>query len=308
MFLITGSNGYIGTHVVKLLRTMGESCVCMDINLDTDDNVEYTKNCVFYNGDYGNYPMLCYIFKKHPEITTVIHLGALKDVNESVNNPLIYYTYNVSKTISLLNVMKSFDVKNIVFISTSAIYDNNRNLNPISPYGKSKLMIEDILRDDVFFNHIILRLFNVSGSIRYDDPTKMMVLQKFIYNIKKHGVIKVFGTDHETHDGTCIRDYVHVDDVSFVIYEFAKKISETNVFNRTYDIGSGNHTSILDIIDTIKKHATTSFETVFEDKRDGDMPISVSDITDTKVSLNWFPSQKSSLDYIIKELINYYNI
>ena len=227
MILVFGGAGYIGSHTVKHLLDNGYQVVVAD-NLIYGHREAVDKRAIFEHADLLDKYSLQQLFNKH-KIDAVIHFAAFAYVGESVAEPQKYYFNNVVGTINLLNVMMEHNVKDIVFSSTCATYgepkytpiDENHPQNPINPYGRTKLMIEQIFADyerAYGLRHIALRYFNAAGcsadgSIGESHTPETHLIPLVLKAITgERKSISVFGTDYDTPDGTCIRDYIHVDD------------------------------------------------------------------------------------------------
>jgi len=270
--LVTGGAGYIGTHTVVELLEEGQQVVIVD-NLCNSSLVSLArvkditgKEPIFYQGDVLDKAFLASVFLKH-EIDSVIHFAGLKAVGESVAKPVSYYQANVQGTLTLLDAMKEADVFKLVFSSSATVYGDPQSLpileqSPVggttNPYGTSKLMVEMILADavksDPRWAFVILRYFNpvgahVSGLIGEDPngiPNNLLpyIAQVSVGKLKALGV---FGDDYNTPDGTGVRDYIHVVDLACGHLKALTRIeNETGLF--TYNLGTGNGYSVLDMI------------------------------------------------------------
>src|SRR5258708_6996658 len=257
--LITGGLGYLGSHIcVELLLNTTFNIIVVD-NLSNSDIKTCekiykitNKTIKFYNVDIKDFDGLNFVFNVH-KIDKVIHLAALKSVNESVNNPLTYYDNNVNGTINLLKVMKLYNVNFLVFSSSATVYKpsddmlkEEDDLQPCNPYGHTKLMIEQILKDMKDLNCVILRYFNPIGNhssgILIDIHGENLI-PHICKSIINNTPLNIYGNDYNTIDGTGIRDYIHVCDL-------AK--AHTAVLNccckHIYNLGTGKGTSVLQLI------------------------------------------------------------
>ncbi len=228
MILVVGGAGYIGAHINKELNINGyETLVLDDLSYGHEDFVRWGK---FERADIGNIEELRKIFGKY-DITAVMHFAAFTYVGESVEDPQKYYRNNVCNTLNLLKVMLEFDVKKLVFSSTCATYGDPVEIpitehhpqNPISPYGRGKLMVENVLADyseAYSLDYISLRYFNAAGADpdseigELHDPETHLIPLILDAAAGRRENIKIFGTDYPTFDGTCIRDYIHVTDLA----------------------------------------------------------------------------------------------
>ena len=253
MILVTGGAGYIGSHCVLSLLKKGIDVVVFD-NLSTGhiETIETLKkfgNLKFYQGDLLNTDEIKKVFEN--KIDAVIHFAALSQVAESMKNPQKYYINNVIGTINLLNTMIKNNVKKIVFSSTAATYgepkytpiDENHPQNPINPYGKTKLMIENIMDDyDKAYDlkSVRLRYFNVIGADKdinigeWHNPETHLVPNILKSTFENSKTFEIYGQDYNTKDGTCVRDYINIEDLidaHILALEYLNKNNETNFFN-----------------------------------------------------------------------------
>ncbi|HIJ60687.1 MAG TPA: UDP-glucose 4-epimerase GalE [Nitrospirae bacterium] len=311
--LVTGGAGYIGSHVVKHLAKRGYEVLTFD-NLSTGHKwaVKYSN---LFVADLNNKEAIkkCIVdFRPN----AVIHFAASIEVNESVLNPIKYYINNISNTINLLEVMKEEGVNKFLFSSTAAVYgnplkvpiDEDSPLNPINPYGNSKKMIELILKDisqaNSDFCYVSLRYFNVAGADK--DGELGQVYENSIHLITRAlKVIKgsidklqIYGTDYDTADGTCIRDYIHVDDLAdahLIALDYLLDGKENNIFN----CGYGHGYSVKEVIETVKKVTALPLKVEETGRRAGDPAILIADNRKIKKVLGWLPKY-NNLDYIIQ--------
>lgn len=310
--LITGGAGYIGSHTNKLLNQKKHQTIVID-NLE-NGHLEAVKWGKFIHGDLVNIETLRNIFQNH-QIDAVLHFAAYAYVGESVSNPEKYYLNNLSSTLNLLKVMKEFQCNKIVFSSTCATYGNPEYIpidedhvqNPINPYGRSKLMIEKILKDysDAHgLNYISLRYFNaagadIEGEIGEDhDPETHLIPLILDAASGKRADIKVFGTDFDTHNGSAIRDYVHVTDLAeahLLALEYLEQGGKSDCFN----LGNGQGHSILEVIERVKTITGRDFKVTKVERRKGDPAVLIGKADKAKRLLNWKPAY-SDLDIIIK--------
>ena len=284
MILVVGGAGYIGSHLVKELIT-NEEVVILD-NLSTGFRSLVDSRAVFVEGNLGDESVLEYIFTTYP-IKAVMHFAANSLVGESVLHPYKYYQNNVAATLTLLNSMIKHNVKNFIFSSTAATYgipnveliDEEQPTNPINPYGRSKLMIEQVLED--FSNayglhYVVLRYFNAAGAHesaeigeRHDPETHLIpiILQHLLGQRER---ISVFGTDYDTPDGTCIRDYIHVTDLANAHILALNALLENKKSTATYNLGNGKGYSVKEVIETCEKITGIKAIIEYADRRPGD--------------------------------------
>ena len=309
-----GGAGYIGSHTVKHLIENGYEVVVAD-NLSMGHR-EAVTTPHFEIADLADKDSLDRVFKKY-KIDAVIHFAAFIAVGESVENPAKYYRNNVVGTINLLDVMLANNVKNIVFSSTAAVFGNPEytpineahKTSPINPYGWTKLMIEKIFADyrtAYGLNYIALRYFNASGCSTdgtigesHNPETHLIPLVlKAIKGDREN--IKIFGTDYDTPDGTCIRDYIHVEDLALAHRLAIENISK---FSGVINLGTSTGTSVKEIINIAEKITGRPCPTVFEARRAGDPAILCADNKKAGEILGWHPTH--TMEDIIKTAWNW---
>lgn len=300
--LVIGGAGYIGSHMVRMLAKQGYNPVVFD-NLSKGHR-EAVVNYPFELGDLGDKARLTEVFKKYG-IEAVMHFAAFAEVGESVKEPSKYYHNNVAKVLDLLDALVGNDIKYFVFSSTAATFgepirpkiDESHPQNPINPYGNTKLMVEKILADfDTAYGlkATALRYFNASGA---DDSGEIgeshnpethlipIVLQAAA---GKRPSIKMFGTDYPTPDGTCVRDYVHVNDLARAHILALEKMFKDNVSER-FNLGSGNGFSVAEIVKEAKRITGIDFTVEKAPRRDGDPAVLVADSAKAERILGWKP-------------------
>lgn len=290
--LVTGGCGYIGSHTVVDLLNEGMDVVIVDnlINSKKDilDKIKKitNKNCQFYQIDLCNKDELKEVFEKE-NIDSVIHFAGLKAVGESVEKPLMYYQNNLISTLNLLELMKEYNVKKIVFSSSATVYGNPNSLPiyedfPLSvtnPYGSTKLMIENILKDlykaDNSFDITILRYFNPIGAHKSgllgEDPNGIPNnLMPYIVRVATGilPILNIFGNDYNTIDGTGVRDYIHVCDLSYG-HVLALKNKKEGL--KIYNLGTGKGTSVLELVQIFEKVNNIKINYQIVDRREGDI-------------------------------------
>ncbi|SRR5574344_934759 len=326
MILVTGGAGYIGSHCALELLRQGYDVVIFD-NLETG-HIEIVnklkqadfkgKIIDFIKGDLRNSEDISEVFKKH-KIEAVIHFAAYSLVEESVKNPAKYYMNNVYGSMNLFNAMVENDVKKIVFSSTCATYgeptyvpiDEKHPQSPINPYGMSKLMIEKILDDyNMAYNlkSVRLRYFNVAGASEtgltgewHDIETHLIPnILKSTFNQSK--TFKMFGEDYDTPDGTCIRDYVNVEDLAeahILALKYLSKGGETDFFN----VGTGNGDSVKSVFEACEKITETKIPVEKCARRAGDPAKLIADNRKVKEFLKW--NNKRTLENSVKTAYNW---
>jgi UDP-glucose 4-epimerase len=264
--LVVGGAGFIGSHVNKMLQKRGYETIILD-NLSSGDPKTVLAG-QFIEGDMANRSLLEKIFTKQ-RIEAVMHFGALTDVGESVLNPSIYYMNNVVNTLLLLEMMRKHNIKYFIFSSSAAIFGNpqEKYINethpkvPINPYGQSKLMIETILQDfekAYGLKFACLRYFNAAGGdpegeIKNYKKKETNLIPIILKSLKNGtGKITIFGTDYNTPDGTCIRDYIHIDDLGSAHLKAMEKLFEGSSSLR-YNLGNGKGFSVKEVIAAVEK-------------------------------------------------------
>jgi len=281
---IIGGAGYIGSHMVKIAYKAGHDVITLD-NLSTghQDAVLYGK---FEFCDVLDTIELDGLFKKHnPD--AVMHFGAYSLVGESVIDPYKYYNNNVSGTLSLLKAMIDNNCKKFIFSSTAAIFgnpeytpiDESHPKNPINPYGKSKLMIEEILKDfesAYGLKYVSFRYFNAAGHDpegelceRHDPETHLLPVIMQAANGQRDSV-SIFGNDYDTTDGTCVRDYIHVNDLANAHLKGLDYLSQSESPSAEFNLGNGNGFSVKEVIQQVKDITGKDFVVMEEGRRDGD--------------------------------------
>lgn len=310
--LIPGGAGYIGSHMVKYAQDHGHEVVVLD---DFSTGHEWAvKDCEILRVNLLDQEKLA-TYLKGRSFDGVIHFAAKSLVGESVQKPDFYYRNNVVGTLNLVNEMLKNGIKNLVFSSTAAVFGNpvtekiaeDHPKNPINPYGQSKLMVENMLRDICSaydLNATCFRYFNaagadVSGSIgeKHDPETHLIpnVLKSVLSDGKP---LKIFGDDYPTHDGTCVRDYVHVVDLAQAHLLGLEKMGESKGF-AAYNLGNGNGFSVLDVIASCERAVGGSINYEISPRRLGDPSALVAESNDAMKELLWKP-RICNLDEIVK--------
>lgn len=308
--LVTGGAGYIGSHTIVELLNAGHDVVAVDnfsnSSLESLRRVrEITgRNFKCYHMSVLERDGLEMIFSEQ-DIDAVIHFAGLKAVGESVRRPLYYYLNNISGTLVLCEVMQKFHVKKLVFSSSATVYGipkrvpitEDFSLGAINPYGRSKLMIEEILRDLYESDHdwkiSILRYFNPigahsSGMIGEDPRGIPNNLMPYISKVAvgELAELKVFGDDYPTIDGTGVRDYIHVVDLALGHLKALEKMISINGVS-TYNLGTGKGYSVLEVIAAFEKASNRKVPYTIVERRPGDAAICYADPTKAKVELHW---------------------
>ena len=310
--LVLGGAGYIGSHTAVELLDRGHEVVIAD-NLITGYKQAVPKEAVFYQGDIRDYNFLNNLFKTE-KIDAVIHFAAFSLVGESVTNPLKYYENNLYGTKGLLQAMIDNNVDKIVFSSTAATYGEPENIPilesdktcPTNPYGETKLAMEKMMKwsaNAYQLRYVSLRYFNACGAHKsgmlgeaHNPESHLIPLVLQVPNGKRESV-SIYGTDYDTPDGTCIRDYIHVTDLAeahILAVEYLMKGGESNVFN----LGNGVGYSVREVIETARKVTGHPIPAVEIPRRAGDPARLVASGEKAKTVLGWEPKITSLEDII----------
>lgn len=310
--LITGGLGFIGSITASYLAINGYQNIVILDNLHNSNikiyyqlkNLHPETNFIFYEGDIRDGFKLKEIFENH-KINTVIHMAALKSVKESFEKSIDYYDVNVLGTINLLNYMKQYNVKKLIFSSSATVYGSSSppltessqtGIGITNPYGKTKYMIENILLDSKDFDIVILRYFNPIGAHKnqllgenpnnYPNNIFPCILGA---TYGKLPAITIFGTDYNTLDGTCIRDYIDINDLAEAHVASVKYLENNNGID-IFNIGTGFGTSVFELINTFENSNNIKVPYIFGNRRDGDLDCIYASInTETFEKLQWFP-------------------
>ena len=309
MILITGGAGYIGSHTAINFLNKGIDIIIFDNlengHLTTINTLKTIGNFEFIKGDLRNINEIEEVFKRFP-IEAVIHFAGYALVGESVKNPAIYYRNNTFASLNLLDCMLKYHTKYIVFSSTCATYgepeylpiDENHSQNPVNPYGASKLMVEKILRDyDAAYGlkSVKLRYFNVAGAdsnnrIGEIHFPETHLIPNIIKASNNNSSFKIFGNDYPTQDGTCIRDYVNVEDLAEAHYLAYKYILENKISNE-FNLGTEAGNSVKEIIKTCERIINKKINITVEERRPGDPAKLIANIHKARKLLKWIPSK-----------------
>jgi len=308
--LVTGGTGYIGSHTcVELLNASYDVVVIDNFSNSKREVIDSIKKITskdfkFYEGDVCDKELLRKIFSEN-KIDAVIHFAGYKAVGESVAKPLMYYRNNIGSTLSLLEVMDEFNCKRLVFSSSATVYGKPKSLpikedfglSTTNPYGSTKLMIEDILRDlyvsDNSWSIAILRYFNPIGAHKSgligenpnDIPNNLM---PYIVKVAcgELECLSVFGNDYDTHDGTGVRDYIHVVDLALGHIKAIQYILNSKGIDE-YNLGTGNGYSVLDLVNTFMKVNDINVKYKIVDRRPGDIDACYADASKALDILGW---------------------
>jgi UDP-glucose 4-epimerase len=309
---ITGGAGYIGSHVVKMLGAQDhELCVFDNLSTGHEWAVLYGN---LIKGDLADTQLLQKTMKAFSP-DAVIHFAASIEVGESVRQPMKYYRNNVINTQNLLEAMQLAAVGNLLYSSSAAVYgiptaipvDETAELKPINPYGATKEMTERILRDLAAagdFHYIALRYFNVAGADAqgrlgqaYEKPTHL-ITRALKCAKGETAKLSIYGTDYPTPDGTCIRDYIHIDDIArahVLALEYLMETGRSDVMN----CGYGHGFSVKEVLSMVKKVTGVDFPVEEADRRTGDPPALIADSTHLRKRTGWTP-RHDDLEFIIQ--------
>ncbi|MBR5304307.1 MAG: UDP-glucose 4-epimerase GalE [Candidatus Gastranaerophilales bacterium] len=316
--LITGGAGYIGSHCALEILKRGFKLVIFDNlstgHLETIEKLKTIGEFDFIQGDLKNKEEIDEVFNKF-KIDIVFHFASYSQVNESIKEPQKYYINNVLGAINLFDSMIENKVKKIIFSSTAAIYgepiyvpiDENHPTNPINPYGETKLQIEKYLDEyDKLYNlkSVRLRYFNVAGSNGFvgEEHNPETHLVPNILKASKDVPFCLFGNDYDTKDGTCVRDYIDIEDLieaHLLAYDYLKKENKTNFFN----LGTSKGDTTKEVFDLCQKITNKKINIEIKPRRDGDPAILVADNKKVQEILGWTP--KKTLKNSIKSAYNY---
>lgn len=310
--LVVGGAGYIGAHTSALLVAQGHEVVVLD-DLSSGEQ-GFLSGCEFIQGDCADVDLLQKLFLRY-RFSAVMHFASFIQVGESVQNPSKYYQNNVAKTLNLLNTMLQHQVNNFIFSSSAAVYgsphytpiDENHPPQPINPYGRSKLMVEQILADYATaygLKSISLRYFNAAGADlqgrmgeNHEPETHLIPL--LLQSLRGGPAFTMYGNDYSTPDGSCIRDYVHVLDIASAHLLAAQALIANKPVAAMYNLGTGQGFSIKQVIDAVASVTGQSVSVQLGPRRAGDPAILVADNIQAKTDLGW-ELVYSGLDCIIR--------
>lgn len=324
--LVTGGTGFIGSHTCVELLDAGYDVVIIDnLSNSKKEVVGYIENITnkkvsFYENDVCDKEALRNIFKEH-KIDAIIHFAGYKAVGESVSKPLMYYRNNLDSTLSLLEVANEFGVKKIAFSSSATVYGKPKSLPikesfPLSttnPYGTTKLIIEGILRDlykaDNEWSIAILRYFNPIGAhesgLLGENPNGIPNnLMPYIIKVATHELecLGIFGDDYDTHDGTGVRDYIHVVDLAKGHVKAIEKVLNSTGCD-AYNLGTGKGYSVLDLVNTFMKVNNVDVKYAIKERRPGDIDACYADPSYAYEKLGW--KAEKSVEQMCKDAYNF---
>ncbi len=297
--LVCGGAGYIGSNMTAILTAEGHEPIVFD-NLSKGHRAA-VKSAKFIEGDLADYELLVDTLRKY-KIEAVMHFAALIEVGESVQAPLKYYRNNVSCTQNLLSAMEAAGVEKFIFSSSAAVYGIPQKVpitedspkQPINPYGQTKLAVENMCHYQSQagkLRYASLRYFNAAGAgsnctLGEDHRPESHLIPRIIYAaMGKLPQINIYGTDYPTPDGTCIRDYIHIEDLCRAHLLALDKLHQSSEL--IYNLGNGKGYSVREVIDTAKKGSGKDFKVVEAGRRPGDPPVLTSDATKAKKELGW---------------------
>jgi UDP-glucose 4-epimerase len=308
--LVIGGAGYIGSHAAKLLLLRGYEPIVLDDLSTGHVEAAYiaTKGGYFYHGSYADSQLVSSIIKTH-HISTVMHFAAKSLVGESVADPLLYFESNVGGAVQLMKGMIKGGARNLVFSSTCAVFgqpdaaagiDESTAKSPINPYGRSKLQVEEIIKEvhkAHGLNYSIMRYFNAAGS----DPDMElgeehlneshlipMALKSALSMNRDDRRLTVFGVDYATPDGSCIRDYIHVNDLGEA-HILAMELIEKTGLSYEFNLGSEKGSSVLEVLGTIEQVTGHKLDPVIGPRRAGDPAVLISNSSHARTALGWHP-------------------
>lgn len=316
--LVCGGAGYIGSHMSKLLATSGFELTVLD-NLSTG-HLQAVKWGDFIEADVRDANALDRAFTRKP-VDAVMHFSAKSLVGESVNHPELYFDNNVVGSRQLLDAMRRHSVERFIFSSTAAVYGTpetkviaeDHPTRPINPYGETKLAVENMLQQYAAFGirSIALRYFNAAGADSTGDIGEAHNPEThLIPNVLKSALsegsnrLKIFGTDYPTHDGTCVRDYIHVSDLAQAHFLALQHLDLTEGFN-AFNLGNGAGFSVQEVLASCEQVIGKSIAHDIEGRREGDPAILVADSHKAKSTLNWQP-QYPEINTIIESAWNWH--
>jgi UDP-glucose 4-epimerase len=316
--LVTGGAGYIGSHMTLELLDRGEEVVIID-DLSTGVAANIPAGARFVEGDIGDQDLLARLFAEH-RVDAIIHFAAKAIVPDSVADPLLYYRENTSKTRDLVEATVRAGIRDFIFSSTSAVYGNPVAIpmtedgpkEPVSPYGRSKLMCEAIVADVAAatpLRYAALRYFNVAGADpkgRSGQSTKRathLIKVAVQTALGQRDGIEVFGTDYPTPDGSCIRDYIHVTDLArghLAALDHLRKGGSNLVLN----CGYGRGYSVLEVLEVVKRVSGVDFPVTLSARRPGDPAVTVASSDAIRRTLGWTP-QFDDLETIVRHAFDW---
>jgi len=310
--LVTGGLGFIGSHLISLAGDDNYEIVCIDNLSNSKISVLDRLNSIrdlkifFYQLDLTDRDKLALVFKEHPEIVSIIHFAGLKSVDESIINPIKYYHNNFLSTVNLISLFQESFAESFIFSSSATVYGDSKlqpvsenfQLFPKNPYASTKVFCEKLLEDCIYSKSnkkvISLRYFNPIGAhpelITGEDPINIATnLMPHILNAaNKESVLKIFGNDYNTKDGTAERDYIHVIDVASAHLFFVENIERLSGSFNIFNVGTGKATSVIELINIFENINNVKVPYKFHDRRVGDIETSYAENNKIK-NFGWKP-------------------
>ena len=325
LILVTGGLGYIGSHTVLKLIDFGYDVIiidnCMNSNTLILNKLKFLSKrsqLQFYNYDLCDQCKIDQVFEDNQKIYAVIHFAAYKSVPESLLNPSKYYHNNVVSTVNLINSMKKYNCNNLIYSSSACVYgkqpspcreDMFTGISITNPYGETKYMCEQLIKEECKinrqFNAVSLRYFNPVGShssglIGEHKSSSLMsnLINSFIYDTP----FNLYGDNYDTSDGSCIRDFIHIDDLVYGHIVCIKTLTQ-NTNYKIYNLGTGTGYSVLELIERMSYYYKKYPKIIKMPRREGDVPVVYADVSKIKHELDW--SAKKTIDDICKDTIRY---
>ncbi len=316
--LVTGGAGYIGGHMALELLDRGENVVVLD-NLSTGFDWNVPEGATLVVGDFGDDVLLDRVMRQH-RVSAIAHFAAKVVVPESISDPLGYYLNNTAKSRTLIERAVENDVQHFIFSSTAAVYgdakshpiDENEPHLPVSPYGRSKLMVEWMLADTARVHdltYVILRYFNVAGAdpkgrMGQSTPRATHLIKRAVQTaLGEHAHIEIFGTDYPTRDGSCIRDYIQVTDLVQAHIQALTYLRNKGE-NLTLNCGYGRGLSVLEVVEVVKRVSGIDFKVMLSGRRPGDPAAIVARSDKIRAVLGWKP-QYDDVEQIVTQALNW---
>ena len=307
--LVTGGAGFIGSHVAYRMMQEGYHIIILD---NTTNNVNHVSWATCIAGDYAEKEKLAELFQQY-DIKAVVHCAAYIQVGESVRNPWKYYDNNVSKTLVLLDTMRKYGIRKLIFSSSAAVYGNpqwvpmteDHPRDPINPYGNTKYMMELICQDfhrAYGLEYVIFRYFNAAGAMpdwglgeKHEPETHLIPL--LLQSALNGNPFYLFGTDYTTKDGTCIRDYIHVYDIAQA-HVLALHYLDNGGISDFFNLGTGHGFSVKQVVEMVEKITDKKVNLHVTNRRPGDPPVLIASAKRAKKILGWQP-QYPTLEQIV---------
>lgn len=314
--LVTGGAGYIGSHTAWLMAQKGYHVIVIDKLCHQQSG--HTPWTTFINDDFANTVTLSRLFNTY-NIQAVMHFAAFIEVHASLKDPRVYYENNVIKTAQLLREMLKHNVQHFIFSSSCALYgiptytpiDEQHPKHPITPYGTSKFMVEQMLHDYAHaydFNYVSLRYFNAAGAqpdlnLGEQHQPETHIIPLLLHALHTQQPFSIFGTDYDTPDGTCMRDFLHVKDIAHAHYLALQHLERGNPSD-CFNLGTGKGTSIKELIEVAQQTFSAKLHVLYDKRREGDPAILVADAQKARHILDWHP-QYSALTHMLHSAYAY---